>query len=141
MVANGRGQMITPHFSDVAQQEWDWANFSPKELSCVCCGEYFSDGDAINRLQYARNIVGEPFKLNSAHRCGIHNARVGGAPRSQHKKLAFDVAVGRHDRRELLRSLQKAGFTTFGYYRSFIHTDTRPNRIWYSKGAKALWTS
>ena len=141
MVANERREMIALKYQDVEVNNWSWGNFSPKELSCPCCCELYLDEDAIDRLQYARSASNRPFKINSAHRCGIHNARVGGAPQSQHKKIAFDISLHGHDRGGLHQTLKEAGFTTFGFYQSFIHTDTRPNRVWYGTGARKLWTS
>ena len=131
----------TVHYSRIDKRTWTFKNFSPKELACSCCGEVYLDIPAITMLQHAREIAGFPFKLNSAHRCALHNARVGGAPLSQHKRLAFDVSTRGKDAQAIFRALIQAGFTTFGLYNTFIHTDPRPNRRWYgSKEAKQKWT-
>jgi zinc D-Ala-D-Ala carboxypeptidase len=42
-------------------------------------------------------MLNAPLVINSGHRCALHNARVGGAPLSLHKRLAFDVALSGHD--------------------------------------------
>jgi len=127
------------HYSEYTG-EWLWPNFPIQELSCPHCGEYYHDPESLDMLQQARTIAGKAFNLNSAHRCIYHNFRVGGRRLSKHKELAFDISLANHDRFELLHILRIVGFTTFGYYQTFIHTDIRPNRRWYS-GAKArqLW--
>ena len=129
------------HWSDVPWPVDRWPDFAPVELACPCCGEAYIERVAIDMLQAARRTVGHPLKVNSAHRCEVHNAHVGGAPASAHKKLAFDVSFNGRDRWALLRALERAGFTTFGFYQTFIHTDTRPGRRWFGNGAKSLWTS
>lgn len=130
------------HYSEIDSGIWQWDKFTPKELSCPCCGEFYLTSkslEAIDRLHFARIKNGNPFLINSAHRCIIHNARVGGAPLSEHKKLAFDVSTRNHGRIQLKADLASTGFSTFGLYQTFIHTDPRPGRLWYGKGAKKIW--
>lgn len=134
--------MLIPHYRYIDPAAWPWANFSPDEpnLACPCCGEFWLDHDAMNQLQAARDIFGRPLRVNSGHRCWLHNARVGGAPKSQHKQIAFDVSTRGYDRRQVLEALRQAGFATFGYYVTFIHADTRQGRRWYgSERARQLW--
>lgn len=133
--------MMFEHISLLPPEAWRWDSFDPGEpsLACPCCGEFFLDPVAMDMLQQARTLIGKPMRINSGHRCGIHNARVGGAPMSQHKLVAFDVSLAGHDRRDLLGALKLAGFTTFGLYQSFIHTDTRAGRRWFGKGAREQW--
>ena len=124
--------MIFEHHTDFDSfTNWEWVNFSARELSCKHCGEYWHDPDSLDKLQTARNIVGKPFKINSAHRCEFHNKVVHGAKNSEHLRIAFDISLDGHDKEELLTALFEAGFTTFGMYNSFIHTDHRPWRRWY----------
>lgn len=134
--------MLLRHFSDVDPAIWRWKNFSPDEpgLACPHCGELYIDFVAMDMIQMARDILGKPIKLNSGHRCPIHNAMVGGAPMSQHKLLAFDINLRRHDRREVLTACKQAGFTTFGFYMTFLHTDPRPGRRWFGRGGQVAWS-
>lgn len=133
---------IYSHHSQFDMSKWRYPNFMPEELSCPCCGEFYYCEESINMIQCARTITAKPYRINSAHRCWLHNTRVGGAPRSEHKQLAFDISLEGHDRSELLDDLRAAGFTTFGFYQTFIHTDIRTNRIWYSgEKARKLWTT
>jgi uncharacterized protein YcbK (DUF882 family) len=81
-----------------------------------------------------REIVGKPMVILSAYRSPLHNARVGGAPLSQHRNgTAFDIALKGHDRHALLRAARAAGFTGFGFYSTFLHVDTGRKRTWGKK--------
>ncbi len=136
--------MLYDHWLDVPAGAWRWGNFAPDEpnLACPCCGEFYLDPDAMDRLQHARDILARPMRINSGHRCPIHNARVGGAPMSRHKlQIAFDISLAGHDPRALLDACREAGFSTFGFYGTFLHTDTRPGRRWFTKAGRAVWQS
>lgn len=135
------------HFSELPRAGWRWPNFRPDEkalaghlaLACPHCGEFYLDPDAMDALQRLRQHLGRPVYVNSGHRCPIHNARVGGAPLSEHKKIAFDVAIHPHTPGQLLAAAQAAGFTTFGFYQTFLHCDRRPGRRWITSGGKRTW--
>jgi len=117
-----------------------WPNFSHAEMACRHCGEVYDWPEFMDRLQQARTVVGRPFFIHSAHRCALHNARVGGAPLSQHLKLAVDIGLYGHDPRDLHRACKQAGFRGFGFYQTFIHVDLGRKRFWYgNKKAKQLW--
>lgn len=122
-----------------ANKAWDknrWPNFAAAEMTCRCgCGEVWwspADFDAIQRV---RRELDRPVSLNSTHRCRRHNAKEGGAPRSEHKRIAFDISlqqprISTAEMRKLRSILATSGLTTFGLYGSFIHTDRRPGRFW-----------
>ena len=119
---------------------WRWSDFSPAEMACRHCGEGYHWPAFMDALQAARDRVGRPFRVLSAHRCSLHNARVGGAPRSQHLRLAVDIGLRGHDRHALHRALRDAGFTGFGFYTTFIHADMGPARHWFGNSkARSLW--
>ena len=122
------------------QNNWPWENFSRAEMGCRHCGQTYHWPEFMDRLQHARDQVGRPFRIISAHRCSLHNARVGGAPLSQHLKLAVDIALVGHDKGVLYGALKTVGFRGFGFYVSFIHADLGRTRQWYgSQKAKELW--
>lgn len=134
--------MLYGHWSDLPTGLWRWRNFAPDEpnLACPCCGEFFLDEVAMDRLQHVRDLLGRPIKINSGHRCPIHNARVGGAPMSRHKlEIAFDISLAGQDPRALFDACREAGFSTFGFYGTFLHTDTRPGRRWFTKAGRTVW--
>lgn len=121
-------QAITP-----SQKFWDsrrWPNFTASEFACKHCGENYVWFEFYDRIQRARNIAGVPFNFNSGHRCAVHNAFVGGAPLSEHKRLACDIRVAGHNRGQIYRACQSAGFTGFGFYQTFLHVDLGRARQW-----------
>lgn len=135
---------VTTAYS-VLHQNWRWPNFDIAELACKCDGRY-CDGaywhapDFLDHLQDLRERLRRPLVLTSAHRCPLWNAAVGGAPLSQHKTLAVDVALAGHDRQTLFDQARAAGFTGFGLARQFLHLDLRPHpAIWTYPGSSHLW--
>ena len=122
------------------QDDWRWLNFSKAEMACRHCGEVYHWPVFMDRLQKARDLAGRPFHIHSAHRCSLHNARIGGAPLSQHLRLAADIGLAGHDNRRLYQACQAAGFTGYGFYTSFLHIDLGPKRSWHgNQKAKQLW--
>ena len=97
------------------------------------------DEVAFDTIQRTRDYYGSSLRLNSAHRCRLHNARIGGAPQSEHKRIAFDISIVGKDKARVLFAAQSAGFKTFGFYGSFLHTDLRPGRLWATKEGKKVW--
>lgn len=135
--------MLYQHYSEIPSSLWRWENFSPDEpgLACPCCGEFFLDFASMDGLQAIRTWLGKPIKLNSGHRCPIHNAHVGGAPLSCHKWFAADINLHGHNRHTVHDFAQAAGFTGFEFYKTFLHVDRGRPRFWYSQGAKEIWNS
>lgn len=130
----------------VTRTPWNaarWPHFSPREIACPCCGEVYVWPDALDALEQLRVLAGVPIILDSAHRCPLHNARVGGAPLSLHKQLAFDVSLAGHDLGRLLADARQSKFTGFGFGRSFLHLDTRvrPAHWFYGQRSKDRWIS
>ena len=124
--------MIYEHYSEV--DRWDYAPyFTPQEIACRGTGELLVNDAALTILLRARLLADKAFTINSSYRSRLHNARVGGAPKSAHREgIAFDISLRGHDRDELLRQCREAGFGSFGKYKTFLHVDTRRNRRWGS---------
>jgi hypothetical protein len=125
---------------------WDasrWPHFGLRQIACRCCGEVYVWPPALDALEKLRAAVGAPLRIVSGHRCALHNARVGGAPLSLHKRLAFDLALAGHDPARLAAAAHRAGFTGFGYGQTFLHLDVRarPAHWFYGERSKAKWTS
>ena len=120
-----------------------WPHFAAREIACPCCGEIYVWPDALDALERLRVALNAPLHIDSGHRCLLHNARVGGAPLSMHKKLAFDIALTSHDPRALAAAAHAAGFTGFGFGQSFLHLDIRAHGAhwFYGKRSKDKWTS
>lgn len=125
------------HWSEV-NLEWfklHWPDFTPEELSSR--EDHGGDGSfllvphALDSLQAVRTALRRALHINSAYRDPIHNAKVGGAPLSQHKfGTAFDISLRNHNVKELYEASKKAGFTGFGFYNTFLHVDKGPARTW-----------
>ncbi len=121
-------------------QSQDWTYFRPEEFACRHCGELYIWPEFLDRLTVARKRIGKPFHILSGHRCSLHNARIGGAPLSQHLKLAADISLIGHDRTRLYKSCLDAGFRGFGFYHSFLHIDLGRARHWFgSKNTRSQW--
>lgn len=135
--------IIIKHYSHITN--WDserYPNFHPSEknLHCPCCGEFCFDTESFDAVQYVRTYIGKPAFINSCHRCLLHNARVGGAPLSRHKLVAFDISIIKQDKKRVLEGCIKAGFNSFGFYGTFLHVDIRkfPAR-WVTKEGRKTW--
>jgi hypothetical protein len=133
----------------IDHQDWldRWPNFLPEELACncggrFCDGAYHHDEAFLDALQALRNDVGRPLKINSGHRCARWNAAVGGAPMSQHKRLAVDISLDGHDRHALEANAIAHGFTGIGRGLAFIHLDRRavPTSWNYGAASRAAWS-
>ncbi|GAA0566628.1 D-Ala-D-Ala carboxypeptidase family metallohydrolase [Rhizomicrobium electricum] len=122
---------------------WRWPHVAPDTIACRCCGETFVDPVALDALERLAQSLGENLVVTSGHRCALHNARVGGAPLSRHKRLAFDIALAGHCNAELVAAARAAGFTGFGFGQTFLHLDTRarPARWFYGQRSIEQWTS
>jgi uncharacterized protein YcbK (DUF882 family) len=122
---------------------WDyerWPNFSRAELACRHCGDIYIWPKFFDCLQRLRDNLGKPLHILSAHRCALHNARIGGAPLSQHLKMAVDINLRGHNRFRLSEAARDVGFTGLGYYVTFLHLDMGRSRHWYGgPKARELW--
>lgn len=127
--------------------DWRWRNFRVAELACrcggrFCPGSYWHDPRFLDHLQALRDRVGRPLVVRSGHRCALWNAQIGGAPLSQHKQIAVDLALDRPDRQRVYAAARDIGFTGFGLARSFIHLDLRAKpALWFYHGSKEVWTT
>jgi uncharacterized protein YcbK (DUF882 family) len=120
------------HWSEVPASAWRWPSFTPREIASKGDGSLLLVPEAMDRLQSAREIYDQSMLITSAYRDPIHNARVGGAPRSMHKRgIAFDIALQRRPKQPLIRALEIAGFAGLGVrYRTFVHADCGRKRSW-----------
>lgn len=101
------------------------AHFNYNEVKCKHCGLAFMNRNLFVRMERLREITGKPVKVVSAYRCQAHNARVKGAPNSQHIfGTAFDVVKGAYN----MTNVRQAGFTGVGLDASgrIDHLDIRP---------------
>lgn len=96
----------------------------------------------VKRLNIAREWAGVKFVLNSAWRCAQyqnllreHDYQTAEGVSPHEKGLAVDIRCTNETRYAILKSLMDAGFTRFGFGRSFIHVDMDMERkqkhAWY----------
>ena len=129
------------HYTEV-EDFWDderWPNFRPYEFACKCCGEFYFDEWFFDAIQQLRTALGYPVTINSAHRCPKHNKAEGGSKKSRHLRLALDISTLGHRLKQMFAFAKEAGFTSFGFYGSFLHMDDRPGRRWFSKQGRKKW--
>lgn len=120
-----------------------WPNFTADEFACKHCGQYVHKVKFLDKIQALRYLVDKPLKINSGHRCKIHNAIVTGNPnsRSQHLNIAADIDLAGHDRHLMADLARNLGFTGIGFGKNFLHVDVRdgPLKTWPYPGAGDSW--
>lgn len=113
---------------------WRWKNFSPREISCNCCGEIWADDgeqpplwffESMDAIQELRDKLGRPLVLTCAHRCAKHNADVGGVANSKHLQIAFDCVCPPEEQYRFAELAKACGFEFALSYgpRGFVHVD------------------
>jgi len=131
------------HWRDAPWDQGRWPNFQPAEFACRHCGQLYFDSRIFDAIQRVRAYMARPLRINSAHRCSVHNRRVGGAAHSRHLRLALDVDASDMDerqRRRLFARCREAGFDAFGFYATFLHVDDRSGRRWWTEKGKETWS-
>lgn len=120
-------------------------NFNSNEFDCHgsrCCSETKVDAQLIEYLQQIRTFFGRSVTINSGYRCKTHNARVGGASKSNHMYgQAADIVVKGISPIEVARYAESIGVLGIGVYSGFVHIDTRTSKyFWYDGGASNVST-
>lgn len=127
IVSGTAGALLSEHVSK---------SFKRKEFACKDgCGLGLNDGDInpelIEVIQDVRDHFGEPVVISSGLRCQKHNARVGGAPKSQHLLgAAADLRIAKVAPAKVYEYLDKkySGKYGVGRYNTFTHIDVRANK-------------
>ena len=130
--------LAAAHFSELAAADWPFRFFAPVELASRGDGSLRVVLPAGAALDELRLRLRRPLRVLSAYRDPLHNARVGGAPRSRHKHGdAFDLALSGLNHHELAEAAAELGFTGFGRYAHFLHLDARPRPASWYGGARS----
>lgn len=112
--------------------------FTARELSCRCgCGQVRLDQRLAAALPALRLMWGGGLTINSCCRCGAHNTKIGGHPRSLHLTdnpvhpcdgaMAVDIAWRTWPTQDKLRfaRLALAAGWAVGLHNGFCHVDRR----------------
>lgn len=116
-------------------------NFDLSEFECKCNNCKMPENvlsniiKLSNELQFLRNYVDRPIKINSAYRCIEHNKKIGGAYNSQHLlgKASDIVIQSVHPFKtyELINELIDMSLMLqggLGKYKKFTHYDIRKTK-------------
>lgn len=112
------------------------AHFKAREFACRCgredCNAPAMDPGFVEKLEMLREKWGRPLIVTSGVRCEFWNAKIGGAPKSQHKLgRAADLRVADRNEALSLHALAETlGFGGVEIGKGFIHVDTGPKRHW-----------
>jgi uncharacterized protein YcbK (DUF882 family) len=123
---------ITPHF--------DWSEALCPDGCDLTPGLIAEVTETARWAEKIRKALGgQPMRVLSWYRCPTHNARVGGAPRSQHLLgRAIDFVMRAKSPRQIAWLIEQEGLYPglirgFGRYPGFVHIDRRD-------GPVATWT-
>jgi len=118
---------ITENFSKSEFDSKDGAEM-PEEV-------YFNIVKLANQLQYVRDYLNKPIKINSGYRSPGHNKSIGGVKNSQHVLgKAADIVVSDLTPKivyQLLDDLMSKGEILqggLGLYKTFVHYDIRKTK-------------
>jgi len=108
-------------------------NFILREFACKDgSDEVKVHPNLVVMLQMIRDHFGAPVSISSAYRTESHNAKIGGAKNSAHKKgMAADIRVKGVKPAEVAEYADYLGAGGIGRYHTFTHVD-----VW---GAMRRW--
>lgn len=120
-------------------------NFKSTEFDCHgsgCCSETLVDEKLVQFLQKIRSHFGKSVHINSGYRCKSHNAKVGGASKSNHMDgEAADIRIDGVTPLEIAQYAEHIGVLGIGVYSWGVHIDTRTSKYyWYDGGASNVKT-
>ena len=114
-------------------------NFNRSEFTCKCgeCDDDTVDTELVKIYQGIRDHFAKPVRITSGCRCSKHNASVGGAVNSQHKKgRAGDGQISGVSPYEISLYVENKYLSDhggIGLYDTFIHIDTRTQKARWDK--------
>jgi uncharacterized protein YcbK (DUF882 family) len=111
-------------------------HFRYRELACKCrradCDAKEMDAYFLSKLEALRLLWNKPLNPTSGARCGIWNAKQGGAPKSQHVegKAADFWFEDTQEMKAFVEMAKSLGFTGIGRgLRHLVHLDTRDGEL------------
>ncbi len=140
----GQDEIYWPHFNQVKMADWQWPNFTPKELACRSCKAVLVVPSFLDMMQSIRTKMGVPFNVTSGYRSPEHNAAVSGTKKTEGPHVsgqAMDIAINYGSARSLLNMAFAAGFMGIGIRQHghpngrYIHLD-----MWHQRESEVVWT-
>ncbi|MFW9973099.1 MAG: YcbK family protein [Candidatus Odinarchaeota archaeon] len=133
-------------------------NFNIKEFACHANQEVLINAaviDHIQRLQKLRNWYNRAIHINSGYRTPEYNKKIEGAEKSFHMQgIATDIALpnefynfSKERQEEFLNNVKNKWLELcaadglgggVGFYKTFIHIDSRP-KGYYKTGEFSFW--
>lgn len=112
-------------------RNWNSKHFSPRELQCKVTSKLKVRKELIEALDKMRDTLGRAVRITSGYRDPLHPieaAKADGVVGKHTLGIAADVAIGTHNRHDLVSAAIDAGFTGIGINikRGYIHLDVRP---------------
>lgn len=107
--------------------------FSSKEFENSTDKEFYIDPVLLDKLDLVREEFGESITITSGYRSPAHNAKIGGAPSSQHclgKAADIRPSISSKEKLDKLYLLCEKYFEAVGDGRNkgFVHVDTRTGK-------------
>jgi uncharacterized protein YcbK (DUF882 family) len=114
--------------------EWNYPNFSRKEMACQHCGAEGIRPELMDKLQAMRTEYGKPMTITSGYRCPQHPVEAKKATPGAHALgLAADIGVQGAEAHAVLALAMKHGFNGIGVQQKgtgrFIHVDVATNQL------------
>lgn len=106
-------------------------HFRQSEFTCRCrqptCDAKPMNSEFMALLEQLRTAWGKAMLPTSGQRCGPWNARMGGAPKSQHLegRAADFWFQDTNELRQFVEAAEKVGFRGLGKGRHLVHLDNR----------------
>lgn len=145
---NARHLWVMDNLDDTADQPlgkfFTWGEYACKG----CNGKSNTDGRTCTQyahralfegLDQIREAIGQPIIITSGYRCFGHNAKVGGALRSQHligrgADITIkepDTPAGQITLDEIVGKAKLLGFSGIKRYSRWVHVDVREGPKWW----------
>lgn len=128
--------MITKYTKGKTVKLSKYFDTSEFECSCYSCDELWVDSDLIALLDKIREYVGQPVHVTSGYRCKSKQAmlkesgRLTAVGTSQHELgKAADLVSFDWSGKDLAIVAQECGVKAIGIANSWIHIDTRSDKI------------
>lgn len=114
--------------------DWNYPNFTRKEMACTHCGAEGVRPELMEKLQAMRLEYGKPMTITSAYRCPKHPVEINKSTPGAHALgLAADIGVQGAEAHAVLALAFKHGFTGVGVQQKgggrFIHVDVATTEL------------